>query len=106
MESFKRSQYLYFSPFIQFCDNLFCILSSYCLLISAQGAFLQFVEPITEERANRCLARIDLLNKIREQILWHAKLEERLKLCQSSQDLPDWWINGAHDKELLIGAAK
>ena len=64
------------------------------------------VEPITEERANRCLTRIDLLNKVRETVLWHPKLEERLKLCQPSADMPDWWIPGVHDKELLIGAAK
>ena len=64
------------------------------------------VEPISEERANRCLARIDLLNKIREKILWHPKLEERLKMCEPDQSMPDWWEPGLHDKELLIGAAK
>ncbi len=64
------------------------------------------MEPISEERANRCLARIDLLNKIRERILWHPKLEERLKLCQPDLCMPDWWEPGKHDKELLIGAAK
>jgi len=65
-----------------------------------------YVLPITEERANRCLARIDLLNKIREQILWHPWLDARLALCQSSSYLPQWWICGQHDKDLLIGAAK
>ncbi|KAJ8302947.1 hypothetical protein KUTeg_019343 [Tegillarca granosa] len=64
-----------------------------------------YVEPITEERASRCLARIDLLNKIRTEILTHPKLEERIMLCQSSWDLPSWWINGKHDKDLLLGAA-
>ncbi|XP_013778295.1 chromodomain-helicase-DNA-binding protein 7-like isoform X3 [Limulus polyphemus] len=64
------------------------------------------VEPISEERASRCLQRIDLLNKIREEILFHPELEERLKLCQPSMDLPDWWQCGKHDKDLLIGAAK
>jgi chromodomain-helicase-DNA-binding protein 7 len=47
-----------------------------------------------------------MLQKIREQILWHPKLNERMKLCQPSPDMPDWWISGEHDKELLIGAAK
>ena len=65
-----------------------------------------YVEPITEERANRCLARIELLSKIREQILWHPKLEERLKMCQLTASMPDWWQSGEHDKDLLIGAAK
>ena len=65
-----------------------------------------FVEPITEERASRCLARIDLLNKIRDDILPHPKLDERLKMCQQSFDMPPWWVCGKHDKELLIGAAR
>ena len=65
-----------------------------------------FVEPITEERASRCLARIDLLNKIRDDILPHPKLEERIQLCQPSFEMPSWWQCGKHDKELLIGAAR
>ena len=64
------------------------------------------VEPISEERANRCLMRIDLLNKIRCTMLWHPKLEDRLKLCQPGVDMPDWWQPAVHDRELLIGAAK
>lgn len=64
------------------------------------------VEPISEERASRCLQRVELLNKIREEILGHPELDERLKLCQPSMDLPDWWVCGKHDKDLLIGAAK
>ena len=63
-----------------------------------------FVEPITEERASRCMARIELLNKIRESVLWHDQLDEHLKLCRMSNDMPDWWKPGEHDKELLIGA--
>ena len=65
-----------------------------------------YVEPITEERAARCLARIDVLSRIREQILWHPKLMERLKLCQPSSAMPDWWLAGEHDKDLLIGAGE
>ena len=64
------------------------------------------VDPITEERANRCLARIELLNKVRDEILNHPELNERLKLFQPQLDLPEWWICGKHDKDLLIGAAK
>ncbi|XP_061162484.1 chromodomain-helicase-DNA-binding protein 8-like [Saccostrea echinata] len=65
-----------------------------------------YVDPITEERASRCLARIDMLNKIRTETLNHPKLDERVKLCQPSYDLPPWWICGQHDKDLLIGAAR
>lgn len=64
------------------------------------------VDPITEDRAVRCLARIDLLSKIREEILPSQDIDEKLTLCQSSIDLPEWWINGKHDKDLLIGASK
>ncbi|XP_038622690.1 chromodomain-helicase-DNA-binding protein 7 isoform X1 [Tachyglossus aculeatus] len=64
------------------------------------------IEPITEERASRTLYRIELLRKIREQVLHHALLAERLKLCQPSLDLPEWWECGKHDRDLLIGAAK
>ncbi|XP_041103529.1 chromodomain-helicase-DNA-binding protein 7-like isoform X1 [Polyodon spathula] len=64
------------------------------------------IEPITEERASRTLYRIELMRKIREQVLPHPELEERLKLCQASLDLPEWWECGRHDKDLLVGACK
>uniref|UniRef100_W5MCL6 Chromodomain helicase DNA binding protein 7 n=1 Tax=Lepisosteus oculatus TaxID=7918 RepID=W5MCL6_LEPOC len=64
------------------------------------------IEPITEERASRTLYRIELLRKIREQVLTHPDLDERLKLCQASLDLPEWWESGRHDKDLLVGASK
>lgn len=64
------------------------------------------IEPITEERASRTLYRIELLRRIREQVLHHPQLAERLKLCQPSLDLPEWWECGRHDRDLLVGAAK
>ncbi|MGH0129219.1 UNVERIFIED_CONTAM: hypothetical protein FKN15_069725 [Acipenser sinensis] len=64
------------------------------------------IDPITEERASRTLYRIELMRKIREQVLPHPELEERLKLCQASLDLPEWWESGRHDKDLLMGACK
>lgn len=64
------------------------------------------VDTISEERATRCLTRIELLNKIREEILWHDQLTKRLTLCQFSPEMPPWWKPGEHDKDLLIGAAK
>ncbi|XP_015793545.1 chromodomain-helicase-DNA-binding protein 7 isoform X2 [Tetranychus urticae] len=64
------------------------------------------VDPISEDKATRALARIELLCKIREDILPHPELDDRLTLCQTSIDLPDWWICGRHDKDLLVGAAK
>ncbi|XP_058868476.1 chromodomain-helicase-DNA-binding protein 8 isoform X1 [Acipenser ruthenus] len=62
---------------------------------------------ITEERASRTLYRIDLLRKIREQLLPHPSLDQLLaSLAQPSPELPDWWQSPQHDKELLLGAAK
>jgi hypothetical protein len=77
-----------------------------CFFLIARPPNGLIVLPITEERANRCLARIDLLNKIREQILWHPFLEAHLALCQPSSYMPAWWICGQHDKDLLVGAAR
>lgn len=64
------------------------------------------IEQITEEKAKRTLDRLELLSKIREEIVSHPKLDDRLKLCVSSLDLPEWWIPGKHDKDLIIGVAK
>ncbi|KAJ8259214.1 hypothetical protein COCON_G00182260 [Conger conger] len=65
-----------------------------------------FVEPITEERAARTLYRIELLRKVREQVLRHPLLAGRLQLCRPSLYLPVWWECGKHDRDLLIGAAR
>lgn len=64
------------------------------------------IEPITEERAARTLYRIELMRKVREQVLNHPLLEERLKLCRPSLYLPVWWECGKHDRDLLNGVAK
>lgn len=65
-----------------------------------------YVEPLPEDKARRTLERINLLSKIREEILSHPYLEERLRLCQLSADVPEWWQAGKHDKDLLLGVAK
>lgn len=52
------------------------------------------VDPLPEDRARRTLDRIDLLNKIREEVIHSDKLDERLKLCLPSLDMPEWWIAG------------
>lgn len=64
------------------------------------------MEMINEERARRALDRINLIVKIREETLNHPRLDERLKACQISADVPDWWQPGKHDKDLLIGVSK
>uniref|UniRef100_A0A4W4DXN8 DNA helicase n=1 Tax=Electrophorus electricus TaxID=8005 RepID=A0A4W4DXN8_ELEEL len=64
------------------------------------------IQPITEERASRTLYRVELLRQVREQVLRHPQLYDRLALCQPGPDLPVWWEPGPHDRDLLIGAAK
>lgn len=64
------------------------------------------IEHISEDKARRTLDRLELLQRIREEIVTHSKLEERLKLCLTSADMPDWWIPGKHDKDLVLGVAK
>ena len=80
--------------------RIFNLFLSY-LAIPPNGIY---VESITEERASRCLSRLDLLSKVRETILWYPDLDRRLELCQRGPDMPEWWIPGQHDKELLIGS--
>lgn len=65
-----------------------------------------FIEPISEERASRALFRLDLLRRVREQVLCHPLLSARLSLCRPDIELPEWWESGRHDKELLEGAAR
>ncbi|KAL3319910.1 choline dehydrogenase 7 [Cichlidogyrus casuarinus] len=64
------------------------------------------VDLITEERATRTLQRMDLLTRIRCDVLVHPQLKSRLELCEKSTELPDWWIIGRHDLEVLLGVAK
>lgn len=64
------------------------------------------LDPLPEDRAKRILERISLLSKIREETLCHPQLDERLNYCQPSADIPEWWIPGKHDKDLLLGVAK
>lgn len=90
------------------------LLPSFALLSTSSSFFVPagptdpsiYVEPITEERAARTLYRIELLRKVREQVLRCPQLHERLKLCHPSLYLPVWWECGKHDRDLLIGTAK
>uniref|UniRef100_A0A8C8HY86 DNA helicase n=1 Tax=Oncorhynchus tshawytscha TaxID=74940 RepID=A0A8C8HY86_ONCTS len=85
----------YYFSFVAMCKRV-CQLPDPTLII----------DPITEERASRTLYRIELLRRIREQVLPHPLLGERLRLCQPSSDLPEWWDCGRHDRDLLLGASK
>lgn len=61
--------------------------------------------PITEERASRTLYRISLLRRLRERVLPHPSLEERLPLAPPSSELPAWWNIPEHDRQLMLGAS-
>uniref|UniRef100_A0A8C4N1F8 Chromodomain helicase DNA binding protein 6 n=1 Tax=Equus asinus asinus TaxID=83772 RepID=A0A8C4N1F8_EQUAS len=93
----------YFYSFVAMCRNV-CHLPAW--KDSGAPDPTIYVEPITEERAARTLYRIELLRKVREQVLKCPQLHERLQLCRPSLYLPVWWECGKHDRDLLIGTAK
>jgi hypothetical protein len=64
------------------------------------------IDPIAEDKAKKILERVDLIKIIRDDLLDHPKLDERMILCEPASDLPDWWISGKHDKDLLQGVAR
>ena len=64
------------------------------------------IEAIDENKAKKILARVELIRVIREEVLDHSKLDERMLLCEPACDLPNWWISGKHDKDLLQGVAR
>jgi chromodomain-helicase-DNA-binding protein 7 len=65
------------------------------------------VETISEERASRCIQRVELLNKVRLDVLKHEKFAEWIgDKCAPSGDLPDWYVPGKHDCELVKAVAR
>ena len=64
------------------------------------------LEPIEESKARKILKRVDLLRIIRDEVLNHPNLDERMLACEAACDLPEWWIPGKHDKDLLQGVAR
>lgn len=65
------------------------------------------VETVSEERANRCLQRIDLLNKVRNDVYKNEHFDEWIMTrCAPSADLPDWYIPGEHDRDLVRAATR
>merc|ERR1712113_335923 len=64
------------------------------------------IDAIEESKAKKVLARVDLIRQIRDDVLEHPKLNERMLLCEPAIDMPDWWISGKHDKDLLQGVAR
>ena len=71
----------------------------------SQSELSQSLAPITEERASRTLYRISLLRRLRERVLPHPSLEERLLLAPAGSELPAWWSTPDHDRQLMLGAS-
>jgi chromodomain-helicase-DNA-binding protein 7 len=61
---------------------------------------------ISEDKALKVLERVKMLRKLREKVILHPDLKARLKKCEPALDLPDWWVNGKHDRDLLFGVAR
>ncbi|XP_037085686.1 LOW QUALITY PROTEIN: chromodomain-helicase-DNA-binding protein 7-like [Pollicipes pollicipes] len=61
---------------------------------------------IPRPQAVYLMERIELLNTLRNEVVAHAHLEDRLKLCEEAPNLPAWWTPGKHDRDLIIGAVR
>jgi chromodomain-helicase-DNA-binding protein 7 len=65
------------------------------------------VEAVSEGKARKVLERVDFLTKLREEVVVRedlaAVLEEHAELAL---DLPEWWVPGKHDHDLVVGAAR
>lgn len=90
----------------EYYKNFILMSKKQCGIKIDEEMYDSTIENISEEKAKRTLDRIELLSKIREDIIVHPQLDDRMKLCITSADVPDWWISGKHDRDLLIGVAK
>ncbi|PJF17230.1 hypothetical protein PSACC_02949, partial [Paramicrosporidium saccamoebae] len=61
---------------------------------------------IPVERAKKALARIEVLNKLRLQVLTLDKLETFFERSRRTSGLPMWWQTPAHDIALLRAVGK
>eukprot|EP00794_Sanderia_malayensis_P019257 gene19257-21185_t len=92
----------YYEEFVAMCRRV-CNKSTPEDIETKKGENL---EPITDERANRVLHRVRLLQTIRNKVLPHENLDDRLALCEPSSDFPFWWKPGIYDKELIVGVGR
>ena len=62
---------------------------------------------MTEDKARKVLESVDFLSRLREDVAGLSDLRCRLEsLAEPALDLPEWWIPGKHDTDLVIGAAR
>ncbi|KAK7080952.1 hypothetical protein SK128_004343 [Halocaridina rubra] len=93
----------YFRAFMAMCKRQCGIR----LMDEENEKMLEFgVDRLPEERARRVLERVDLLNRLRNDVLPNPGLKDALALALPSKDMPDWWIPGKHDHDLLLGVGR
>ena len=65
------------------------------------------MEAVTEDKARKVLESVDFLSRLREDVAALPDLRTRLDgLAEPALDLPEWWIPGKHDTDLVLGAAR
>ena len=53
------------------------------------------------------LERVDFLSKLREEVVTLPELKEKLEQhAELALDMPEWWVPGKHDYDLVMGAAR
>ncbi|KAL1920993.1 uncharacterized protein VTP21DRAFT_11628 [Calcarisporiella thermophila] len=62
-------------------------------------------DPMPGEKCLRLLKRVEMLRRVREQVLPHPEVDDLLDYSIRT-GLPRWWITGQHDKDFLVGLAK
>ena len=76
-----------------------------------QAAAVHSVEAMSEQRASNIYHRVEFLRKIREKLTPTpssiSALKERLRAkCEPDPELPEWWVCGRHDAELIVIAKR
>lgn len=65
------------------------------------------VEAVSEDKARKVLERVDFLSKLREEVVTLPDLKEKLEQhAELALDMPEWWVPGKHDYDLVMGAAR
>ena len=104
----------YYTAFIAMCKRVckrpltrvrfFSCVASTTIDITTQEeeCLASIPEPVSEERANKVLSRVEFMSRVRS-ALKHPHLDERIELCtQRTPDFPPWWqCGGRHDLDLL-----
>ena len=65
------------------------------------------VEAVSEDKARKVLERVDFLSKLREEVVTLPDLKEKLEQhAELALDMPERWVPGKYDYDLVMGAAR